>query len=162
VNVLSKAFGFPGLRIGWAATKSQEAISVMASIKDYTTNCCAAPSETLACIAIEARDNILGRTSQIAADNMNVLNDFFHRHRELFEWMPLLVGCIGFAKLKKNPTFLDGTEFCERLLKEEGILLLPGSVYGDTWGEFFRVSWGRQDMKEGIAKLEEWLSRVQL
>ncbi|KAJ3410841.1 transcriptional repressor general negative regulator of transcription subunit 4 [Chytridiales sp. JEL 0842] len=159
VNVLSKAFGLPGLRIGWAATQSEEAIQKMASIKDYTTNCCASPSETLAVMAIEARHPILKRTSAIAQDNLTALNDFFGRHTLWFEWMPPTVGCIGFAKLVPHSVFADACEFCEKLLEEEGILLLPGSMYGDAWSMYFRISWGRNDMEDALIQLERWLEK---
>ena len=42
---LSKAYGLPGLRIGWLATHDDRLLDAAARFKDYTTICSSAPSE---------------------------------------------------------------------------------------------------------------------
>ncbi len=45
---LSKAFGLPGLRIGWLATRDQELLARCAGLKDYTTICYWRPARSWA------------------------------------------------------------------------------------------------------------------
>lgn len=48
---MSKAYGLPGLRIGWIATHRQDVLQAMAVVKDYLTICNSAPAEVLAEVA---------------------------------------------------------------------------------------------------------------
>ena len=52
VSGLSKAYGLPGLRIGWTCTRNKEIYNMMWNLKDYITICPAAPSEVLASIGM--------------------------------------------------------------------------------------------------------------
>ena len=70
---LSKAFGLPGLRLGWLASQDHELITKIAHLKDYTTICTAAPSEALAVIAIRNREAIFARNRRIIKDNLELL-----------------------------------------------------------------------------------------
>ena len=42
---MSKAFGMPGIRIGWLAVKDAELMRNLQSLHDYSTICSSAPSE---------------------------------------------------------------------------------------------------------------------
>ena len=52
LNVMSKAYGLPGLRIGWIATRDREILSAMERAKHYLSICNSGPSEVLALIAL--------------------------------------------------------------------------------------------------------------
>jgi aspartate/methionine/tyrosine aminotransferase len=126
LNVLSKAYGLPGLRIGWIACRDRDLLGRLEHAKHYTTICGSAPSEILALIALRARDRILARNRQIVADNLPLFEAFFARFPGLFEWQPPQGGCVCF------PRYLgpDGVEaMCTDLVEQEGVLLLPASIY---------------------------------
>lgn len=57
LGVMSKSFGFPGLRIGWLASHDKSLLHALAAYKNYTSICNSAPSEMLALIAL--RNKIL-------------------------------------------------------------------------------------------------------
>ena len=61
---LSKAFGLPGLRVGWLATRDETVIHRSLNIKDYTTICNSAPSEVLATMGLDGREHILARNRE--------------------------------------------------------------------------------------------------
>ena len=86
LNVMSKAYGLPGLRIGWIACRDQELSSRLERAKHYTTICNSAPSEVLALIGLRARDALLDRNRRIVADNLPRFAEFFGRFPELFAW----------------------------------------------------------------------------
>ncbi|MDH3990720.1 MAG: aminotransferase class I/II-fold pyridoxal phosphate-dependent enzyme, partial [Gammaproteobacteria bacterium] len=86
LNVMSKAYGLPGLRIGWIATRDREVLSRMERVKHYLSICNSGPSEVLALIALNASDYILKRNRGIIDDNLKLLNAFFADYPKLFEW----------------------------------------------------------------------------
>ncbi len=160
LNVLSKSYGLPGLRIGWIATRDRKVLSRMERVKHYLSICNSAPSEALAVIALNARDTILERNRGIVADNLSTLNEFFGEFPDVFEWRIPDGGCIGY------PRYLgaDGVEtFCDRLVDETGVLLLPASVYQSAYGpspdDRFRIGYGRRNMHEALDALRGYLTR---
>jgi aspartate/methionine/tyrosine aminotransferase len=153
LGVMSKTYGLAGLRIGWVATRNAGVLSRMAALKDYTTICSSAPAAFLAELALRHRDAIAARNRGIVAANRALLDGFFARHPDRFSWQRPKVGPIAFPRLRAG----DVETFCSALLASSGVLLLPGSVYGDT-GNHFRIGFGRRNMPEALARLEESLS----
>jgi aspartate/methionine/tyrosine aminotransferase len=152
LGVMSKTYGLPGLRIGWAATRNRKILSRMAALKDYTTICNSAPAEFLAEVALRHRDRIVQRNLRIIVDNAAVLDGFFSRHRERFSWMRPKAGAIAFPRLLGG----DIASFCHELVTTAGVLLLPGTMYEDQ-GNHFRIGFGRKNMPQAVEVFEEFL-----
>lgn len=153
LGVTSKTYGLAGLRIGWIATKNRGIYEKMASLKDYTTICNSAPSEFLAEVAMRNREVLAARNLGIIRHNLAIMDDFFSRHADLFSWVRPRAGSMGFPKLLKG----DIENFCDKVVREVGVLLLPGTMYDDT-GNHFRVGLGRKNLPQAIARLDEFLS----
>jgi len=153
LGVTSKTYGLAGLRIGWIATHNRTVYERMAALKDYTTICNSAPSEFLAELAMRHRQRLAARNIGIIQHNLSVVDDFFTRHADLFSWVRPRAGSMGFPKLLKG----NIDEFCDSLVTEAGVLLLPGSMYDDT-GNHFRLGLGRKNLPEAIVRFEEFLS----
>jgi aspartate/methionine/tyrosine aminotransferase len=128
LGVTSKTYGLAGLRIGWVATKNKTIYEKMASLKDYTTICNSAPSEFLAEIAMRNRQQLVERNLGIIKNNLAF------------------------------PRYLGGNveRFCDELVKQVGVLLLPGSVYDDSRNHF-RLGLGRKNLPQAVEKLESFL-----
>jgi aspartate/methionine/tyrosine aminotransferase len=152
LGVMSKTYGLAGLRIGWLATRDDDLFRELAEFKDYTTICNSAPSEFLATLALRNAGAIVERNLRIIRDNLDRLDHFFGSHGELFDWYRPRAGSIAF------PTLLRGTvdEFCADLVEKAGVLLLPGTLYGDGFNSF-RIGFGRKNLPEALEKLEEYL-----
>lgn len=162
LGVLSKSWGLAGLRVGWLATHDHDVLTRVAAYKDYTSICNSAPSEILALIALRARERIVGRNLAIVRENIALLDRFFVRHEGRFEWVRPQAGCIGFPRLRDGG---DAATFTKRLVQEEGVLLLPGSVYNDPASGFaadahFRLGFGRRNFPEALARLEQFLDQT--
>jgi aspartate/methionine/tyrosine aminotransferase len=153
LGVMSKSYGLAGLRIGWLAARDLRLLEAVAGLKDYTTICSPAPSEFLAELALRHRRTLLHRNLQILAANLRLLDGFFERQTGLFAWCRPRAGPVAFPHLEGEAV----ESFCDRLRERAGVLLLPGSVFGDR-GNHFRVGFGRANFPEGLERLEEALA----
>lgn len=156
LGVMSKAFGMAGLRVGWIACKDQKMLKKIEQVKHYTSICNSAPSEILSLISLRNKDKILERNNQILEMNLQQLDSFFEEYKNLFKWVRPQGGCVGFVKYEKEEPV---DVFCEKLLKEESVLLLPASVYKDP-RNYFRIGFGRKNMGEALNRLKEFLKRA--
>ncbi|MBC8138117.1 MAG: aminotransferase class I/II-fold pyridoxal phosphate-dependent enzyme [Fibrella sp.] len=159
LGVLSKSFGLAGLRTGWLATRDRHALHRVAAYKDYTTICNNAPGEILSIIALRSRERIVERNLSIVRANLVLLDAFFERHAGTFDWVRPQAGGIGFPRLRRDAPI---DEFVKELVHEQGVLLLPGSVYDDApsafaAGNHFRIGFGRSNFPEALARLERFL-----
>ncbi len=155
LGVMSKTFGLPGLRIGWIATKDRKLLRKIAAFKDFTTICNSAPSEFLSCLALRHKEVLIERNLTIIRKNLEVLDDFFEEHGELFQWVKPKAGPIGFPQIKFGR---NAEEFCIDVVEKQGIMLLPGTVY-DFGERNFRLGFGRKNMPEALEKLEEYIKK---
>jgi aspartate/methionine/tyrosine aminotransferase len=155
LGVVSKTYGLPGLRIGWVATQNQKVLEHMAALKDYTSICNSAPSEFLAELALRHREALAARNQGIIQHNLGLLDAFFARYADRFQWVRPIAGPIAYPRLLKG----DIEAFCHQLVTEEGVLLLPGTLYGDS-SNHFRMGFGRKNLPEALAHLQMFLERV--
>ncbi|MFT2210306.1 aminotransferase class I/II-fold pyridoxal phosphate-dependent enzyme [Rhizobium giardinii] len=160
LNVMSKAYGLPGLRIGWLASKDRDFLVRCERYKHFLSICNSAPSEILARIALKSRDRILARTRGIVRNNLGVLNDFFAEFPHLFDWREPDGGCVAFIRYRGA----DGVEeFTRRVVEEAGVFFLPSSVYRSDLTPVpencLRIGFGRQHVPEGLTALRNWLRR---
>ena len=157
LNVMSKAYGLPGLRVGWVASQDSEVLQKIEAYKHYLSICNSAPSEQLSIIALNNRDKILNRNRDIVRRNIAVLDQFFDDFSSLFEWQRPQGGCVAFPKY----TGADGVEeFCRKLIEDSGVLLLPSSIYRselmETPSDHFRIGFGRVSVFEtGIEAMRQ-------
>ncbi|KQY12590.1 aminotransferase class I/II-fold pyridoxal phosphate-dependent enzyme [Rhizobium sp. Root482] len=160
LNVMSKAYGLPGLRIGWLACRDGDFLTRCERYKHFLSICNSAPSEVLARMALKNRQAILERTRAIVRSNIAQLNLFFAEFPHLFDWREPDGGCVAFIRYKGA----DGVEtFTRRLVEEAGVFFLPSSVYRsdltDVPENCLRVGFGRLHVPEGITALRNWLNR---
>jgi aspartate/methionine/tyrosine aminotransferase len=160
LNVMSKAYGMPGLRIGWLACKDRDMLVRFERYKHYLSICNSAPSEVLARIALNHRDRILERNRSIVRANIAAYDGFFREFAHLFDWQEPDGGCVGFIRYK-GP---EGAEtFCKRAVEESGVLFLPSSIYRSELGPVpescLRVGFGRSHVPEGLTALRNWMKR---
>ena len=155
LNVMSKAYGLPGLRIGWIACADTVVLSKMERLKHYLSICNSGPSEKLANVALKNRDKLLTRNCSIIDQNLPKWDAFFARYPQLFEWSHPDGSCMAFPRYKGE----DGVEqFCQSLVEQSGVLFLPSTIYSSdlsaTPNDRFRLGFGRIGLDEGLAALD--------
>ncbi|HVX33181.1 MAG TPA: aminotransferase class I/II-fold pyridoxal phosphate-dependent enzyme [Solirubrobacterales bacterium] len=158
LNVMSKSYGLPGLRIGWLATRRRRLLERLERRKHYTSICNATPSEALATIALRNGAAIQGRNRDLIATNIPLFEALFAQHPEKLEWEAPAGGCVSFPRYPGD----DGVEtFCRDLVETEGVVLLPASVFASELGpvptDRFRIGVGRRDPEAGLAALGRFL-----
>ncbi len=89
---------------------------------------------------------------------MSELEKFFRDYPDIFDWCKPDGGCIGYPRYKGRGTV---EEFCEVLVEEHGLLLLPASIYRSelmvTPIDRFRIGFGRRNIEAGLNVFREFL-----
>jgi aspartate/methionine/tyrosine aminotransferase len=158
LNVMSKAYGLPGLRIGWLACRDRRLLERLERRKHYTSICSSAPSELLASIALRSSGPIFARVRSIIADNVRLFGSFFESWPELFDWTPPQASTVAFPRYRGS----DGIDQLARdLVEQAGVVLLPASVFRSDVAEVpadrFRIGLARQGVEDGLAAFDKYL-----
>jgi len=159
LNVMSKAYGLPGLRIGWLASRDRALLERLERRKHYTSICNAGPSEQLATIALSVGERIRARNRAIIAENLPAFDAFFDDWREVFAWEHPQGGCVCFPRLLTGE---PSASFCRRLVEQAGVVLLGADIYESQLAEVpadrFRIGVGRRDPAAALAAFGEFLA----
>jgi aspartate/methionine/tyrosine aminotransferase len=153
---LSKAYGLPGLRIGWIAS-TPAFVSQAWSYHDYTTIGPGPASDLLARIALrpENRARLLARTRDILNANYPILADWAHANELLF--VPPHAGAIAYLRYHLD---IGSLEFVERLRKKRSVLIVPGEHF--LMGKYLRIGFGSNPdyLREGLEIVSSFISEL--
>jgi aspartate/methionine/tyrosine aminotransferase len=137
VGSMSKAYGLPGLRIGWVVAPADTKDDIWAR-HEYTT-ISATLSNKLAAIALsaEVRPRIIQRTRNYIRKGYPILQQWMDNQKNTFSLTPPQAAAIAFVRYHFD---INSTELTERLRKEKSVLIVPGDHFG--MDNFFRISFG--------------------
>jgi aspartate/methionine/tyrosine aminotransferase len=146
---VSKAFGLPGLRIGWAVGP-RPLIRDLWRHHDYLSLMPSVVSEHLATIALEEtrREAIFTRTRGILRANLPRLERWIRSHEDHFDYIRPKAGAIVYLPTRRP---VNTRRLAERLRVEESVLIVPGEQLGSRSG--FRIGFG-YDMRNTLAGLQ--------
>lgn len=138
IGSMSKAYGLPGLRIGWAVAPI-DIIEEIWARHEYTTISATMLSNKLAVIALspEVRPRIIQRTREFIRNGYPILQKWMDSHEKTFNVVPPQAAAIAFVRYHLN---INSTEFAECLRKEKSVFIVPGDHFG--MDKFFRISFG--------------------
>ena len=155
INGFSKAYSMTGYRVGYILAH-QELIDMILKIHQYTIMCASTPCQYAAIEAVNNGDKDIGqmfisfkqRRNYIVKE-LNRIGLTTHMPQGAFYVFPS-IRCTG----------LDSETFCERLLEEQNLALVPGNAFGDAGEGFVRISYAYslEEIKEAISRLETFLS----
>ena len=158
VNGLSKAYGLPGLRIGWVVAPFGFSGDAWAR-HDYTTIGPAGASDHLAAVALEprVREKVLARTRGILRSNYPVIEQWLKRFGDTFSWHPPQAGAICLVRYRQAISALD---LVEKMRADHSVLLVPGDHFGLP--NHIRFGFGEEldHFQEALAETERGLKRV--
>jgi hypothetical protein len=157
---LSKAYGLPGLRIGWVVGPPDKIAELWAR-RDYLTIAPGALSDLLARRALhpEVRPRVLDRTRGIIRENYPVLEDWIRRRQEAFRLVPPRAGAIAYVRYGWK---VNSTTLVERLRDEQSVLIVPGDHFG--MDGYLRIGFGNrpEDLAAGLARIDAVLQTLPL
>ncbi|MHA1986950.1 MAG: aminotransferase class I/II-fold pyridoxal phosphate-dependent enzyme [Promethearchaeota archaeon] len=138
VGSMSKAYGLPGLRVGWVVAPADTIEDIWAR-HEYTTISATMLSNKLAAIALspEVRPRIIQRTRDFIREGYPILQKWMDSHEKTFNVIPPQAAAIAFVRYHLD---INSTEFAERLRKEKSVFLVPGDHFG--MDKFLRISFG--------------------
>jgi len=155
---LSKAYGLPGLRLGWVVGPSATVEELWART-DYTTISPASLSDHLARLALEpaTRAGLLARTRRIIRENLATLTGWLEERGELFAWRPPDAGAIGYVRYQAP---VGSTELAEKLRVEKDVLVVPGDHFG--MDSYLRIGFGppKRELIEALGRVAEAFEEV--
>jgi len=151
---MSKTFGLGGLRIGWLSTRDRALLERIVEFKDYTTITNSVLSEYVALGALRKREILLSRNMNIIKNNLKLLDEFFTRHTDKFTWLNPKAGPVAFVKTKFEGNI---ESFCDDLISQKGVLLMPGTKF-DYGHHYFRLGFGRKNLPDALGLFEEFVN----
>jgi aspartate/methionine/tyrosine aminotransferase len=153
---LSKAYGLPGLRIGWIAS-TPELVATAWSYHDYTTIGSGPTSDLLARVALtpENRGRLLDRTRSILNTNYPILRDWAEANE--FSFVPPQAGAIAYLRYHLD---IGSAEFVERLRQERSVLIVPGEHF--LMGKYLRIGFGSNPdyLRDGLGLISSFIEEL--
>ncbi len=145
---LSKAYGLPGLRVGWVLGPPDRMEDIW-SRTDYTTIAPATLSDRMATLALGpgVRDKIRQRTRGILRRNLDLTTAWMGERPELFRCRPPDAGAICYVRYDAPIASMD---LAERLRQHDGVLVVPGSHFGME--RYLRLGFGppEAELRHGL------------
>jgi aspartate/methionine/tyrosine aminotransferase len=157
-NSMSKAYGLPGLRLGWIVGPT-DLVHELWGRTDYTTIAPASVSDMLACIALEpdTRARIIERTRGIVRANLGILESWMAEQDGRFSYRRPDAGAICYTRYDAP---MGSTEFAEKLRVEKDVLVVPGDHFG--MDQYLRLGFGnpQDELVEGLDRIREAFDEV--
>jgi len=135
---LSKAYGLPGLRLGWVVGPPEILDEIWAR-HEYVTISAAMLSNRLAALALspEVRLRLIRRAREYVRGGFAVFQAWTERHAGVFRLVPPQAAAIAFPRYELE---IGSSALAERLRREKSVLVVPGDHFG--MDRFLRINFG--------------------
>jgi aspartate/methionine/tyrosine aminotransferase len=155
---LSKAYGLPGLRIGWAVGPA-DFIADLWAYKDFTSISAGTLSDLCARIALqpETRARIYQRTQSILKANLPTLEEWLAARSDIFSYVRPRAGAIFYTRYSLD---INSSELAQRLKDEQSVLIVPGDHF--NMDGYMRIGFGppKAELVEGLDRIETVIRSV--
>jgi len=152
MTTMSKAYGVPGIRIGWIAG-SKEIVDSVRAVREQLTICNSVIGEAIAIAALKQRDTFLQDVRQRVQRNFVTLKNWMAR-QDVLEWVEPGGGVVAFPRLKNGSST---EELCRTLATKYRTFTVPGR--GFEMDRHLRIGFGGEEdeLKEGLKRLKQTL-----
>lgn len=158
INSMSKAYGLPGLRIGWVAGP-EDMIDEIWRRHEYTTISSSMLGNKLAAIALspEVRPQIIARTRELIQNGFDVLEETLARREGMFSIVPSQASAMTFVRYHLD---INSSQLVERLRLEKSVLVVPGDMFG--LDHHLRISFALPTdyLRPGLDRLNELMDEI--
>ena len=156
ITSMSKSFGIPGIRIGWAIA-NKEIIDSVCAIREQVTICNSALGEQIAFYVLQRKEQFLKTIREKVKSNYQILRTWMEKRKDL-EWIPPQGGVVAFPRLVRDKS---SNELCRLLIEKYRTFVVPGYCF--EMPRYFRVGFGgeRSELEAGLEKLDRALKEWQ-
>jgi alanine-synthesizing transaminase len=148
---LSKAYSVPGWRVG-ALLGSAPLVKRVGCYKANMDYGIFLPVQIAAAAALCASQDLVSPVRREYSERLSVLCSGLRKLG--WDFREPAAGCSVWAEIPENCR-TDSLNFCKRLLEKEGVLLLPGSTFGERYSSFVRFA-----MVVSVERLHSVLERL--
>jgi aspartate/methionine/tyrosine aminotransferase len=153
VSSMSKAYGLPGLRVGWAVCRDPGIAETLLAAKEQMFICGSTLDEAIAARVLIDRARILGPILDDVRDRLGVVRQWM-LGQQTFEWIEPAGGVVGLVRFAPGVD-ADTERFYEILLAGYGTYVGPGHWF-EVSDRHFRLGYGwptRPELSAGLAAL---------
>jgi aspartate/methionine/tyrosine aminotransferase len=158
IGSLSKAYGLPGLRIGWVVTTREAADEIWAR-QDYVTISTTAWSNKLAAYALSptVRPRVMTRARQLVRHGYANFETWCAAHQDMFTFVRPQAAAVAFVRYNRK---INSAQFVNRLIQEQKTYVVPGDHFG--LDQHLRISYGLSNdyVTEGLNRVYALLKSV--
>jgi aspartate/methionine/tyrosine aminotransferase len=159
MNSLSKAYGLPGLRIGWVVAPL-DAVDEIWARHEYTVIDTTMLANRLAAVALspQVRPRLIQRARDFIRQGYSILDGWLEGHEGTFSLVPPRAAAIAFPRYHLD---INSTELVERLIHEKSVLIVPGDHFG--LDHYLRISFGLPPdyLQAGLDRIHELIVELQ-
>ncbi|QCW03671.1 pyridoxal phosphate-dependent aminotransferase [Natrinema pallidum] len=152
-NGFSKAHAMTGLRLGYALGPA-DAIGAMNKIHQYTMLSAPTTAQHAALEALDScEDDVREMIAQYDRRRQFVLSRFREIGMDVFEAKG------AFYCFPEVPDGFTAEEFAEEVLREQGVAVVPGDVFGEGGAGHLRISYatGLEDLRRALNRIEAFV-----
>ena len=139
VSSLSKAYGIPGIRIGWLIARDSQLQELFLAAKEQISICGSVIDEWIAEQVLARRHTLLQPTLVEMRERLQLVAQWIEAE-PLLEWVRPKGGVVCFPHMRSEPTG-GAAAFYQRLLAEHGTYVGPGHWF-EMSDRFFRLGYG--------------------
>lgn len=99
---LSKAFGVPGIRLGWLITENKALQAAFLAAKEQIIICNSVVDEAIAHHILKQKDKFLQPTHQLIREQFSILKNWITREQDILEWVEPNAGVVCFPRIKRE------------------------------------------------------------
>lgn len=156
VGSMSKTFSMAGVRLGWIATRDEDLMHLLMERRDYDTISCGVIDDKLTALALQNKDKIFERNSEIILNNRKILDDWVNETPEVYYQRPV-AGTTALVYYKKD---MPSYELCVKLLESKGVLFTPGECFEMEGAVRIGYAFDSKLLKQGLDLFAEFLREI--
>lgn len=154
ISSMSKAYGLPGLRLGWLICQDKEIMNLFLAAKEQIIITNGIIDEYLAQKALEKKEYFLLESHEILRGNFEIVKLWLLNHAYL-EWIEQAAGAVGFVRFKAEYG-IDYQLFYQILFDKYKTIVGPGHWF-EMPDQYFRLGFGfptRQELINGLNAID--------
>ena len=158
IRSLSKAYGLPGLRLGWVVAPAETAAEIWAR-QDYVCISASILSDKIATFVLrpDISSRLRERTCALIRDGYRVFDDWMKQYPQIFSFVPPQAAPIVYARYQRN---IHSVDLVKRLIAEQKTYVVPGGHLGME--QHLRIGYGRpaEYLVSGLERIVALLQMV--